>query len=98
MFAILLFLLLFKKKKSLEGKKLETTVTNVKTGKAPGPEGFSLGFCLIKNVLYSEIRTTYFRSGLGYALLFRGNLFQRVPGLTEPIPMPLSKQYENTIS
>lgn len=72
----------------MEGRELDTTVTNVRTGKASGPEGFSIVFCLKKNVLYSEFRTAYFQSGLGYTLLFRGNLFQTLPRLEGLIPMP----------
>jgi len=70
MFAILLFLF-FYRKKSLEGEKVNTTVTKVKAGRAPDPDGFDTDFCFNKE--YFLFRIAYFQSGLRHTLLFRGN-------------------------
>lgn len=47
MFAILLFHF-FTERSPWKAKKLNTTVTKVKVGKAPGPDGFATGFCFNK--------------------------------------------------
>lgn len=45
----------------MEGKKINTTVTKAKAGKAPGTDGFATWtFVLIRNILGSEFRIAYF--------------------------------------